>query len=265
MMTSKEWWQSAYTKRYFKTRPSARISGEQTAKDMAFIVKSLNLKKGAKILDLGCGHGRHAIALTELGYNVTGLDYSHDFIELARKEAKAKGVPAQFVQQDMRKMTYEAEFDVVINFFSSFGYFANDEDNQLILRKVAKALKPGGIFLIDLNSLGRTLRRYIANGRYDEKRQVFTVSRDRLFPNGHKGQLQLDFDPKTMKSSWIYHWNDNGKAQQDGGEIRVYSLTEITRLLKEAGLEIERAWGSYEMENFTSISPRMILRARKIE
>lgn len=198
-MTSKEWWQSAYTKRYFKTRPSARISSEQTAKDIAFIVKTLNLKKRAKLLDLGCGHGRHSIALAEHGYRVTGLDYSRDFIELARKEAKAKGVSAQFVRQDMREIAYEAEFDAVISFFSSFGYFANDEDNQLILQKIAKALKPGGNLLIDLNSLGRTLRRYLVNGRYDEKRQVFTLTRDRIFPSGQKGQLQLDFDPKTMK------------------------------------------------------------------
>ncbi len=264
-MTSKEWWQSAYTNRYFKTRPSARISSEQTAKDIAFIVKNLNLKKGAELLDLGCGHGRHTIALAELGYKVTGLDYSEDFIELAKKDAKVKGVSAHFVQQDMREMAYEAEFDAVINFFSSFGYFKNDEDNQLVLRKIAQALKPGGILLIDLNSLGRTLRRYIANGRYDEKRQVFTLTRDRVFASGHKGHLQLDFDPKTMKSSWIYHSSENGKPQQDGGEIRVYSLAEITYLLEEAGLELDRAWGSYEMEDFTSISPRMILKARKVE
>lgn len=264
-MTSKEWWQSAYTERYFKTRPSARISSEQTAKDTDFIVKALNLKKEAKILDLGCGHGRHSIALAERGYNVTGLDYSRDFIELARKEAKAKGVPVQFVRQDMREITYEVEFDAVINFFSSFGYFANDEDNRLILQKVAKALKPGGNLLIDLNSLGRTLRRYLVNGRYDEKRQVFTLTRDRVFPSGQKGQLQLDFDPRTMKSSWIYYWSENGKAQQDGGEIRVYSLAEITHLLKDAGLEVYKVWGGYELEDFTSISPRMILKARKIK
>ncbi|OGL40574.1 hypothetical protein A3J32_03125 [Candidatus Saccharibacteria bacterium RIFCSPLOWO2_02_FULL_46_7] len=264
-MTSEEWWRSAYTKRYFETRPSARISAEQTAKDTAFIVKSLNLKKGAKLLDLGCGHGRHTIALAEHGYAVTGLDYSPDFIEIARKEAKAKVVSAQFVQQDMREITYETEFDAVINFFSSFGYFKNDEDNQLVLRKISKALKPGGILLIDLNSLGRTLRRYIVNGRYDEKRQVFTLTRDRLFPTGQKGHLQLDFDPKTMKSSWTYYRSENGKTQQDGGEIRVYSLAEIIHLLKEVGLEFDEAWGSYELEEFTSISPRMILKAHKIE
>ena len=215
--------------------------------------------------ELGCGYGRHAIALADLGYEITGLDYSHDFIELAKKEAEVKGVTAKFVQQDMREMAYEAKFDAVINIFSSFGYFANDEDNQLILQRVHHALKPGGIFLIDLNSLGRTLRRYIANGQYDEKRQVFTVSRDRVFPSGYKGRLRLDFDPKTMKSSWIYHWQENGKPQQDGGEIRVYSLAEITYLMKEANLVIDGVWGNYEMEEFTAISPRMILKAHKVE
>ena len=112
------------------------------------MVKTLHLAPHSRILDLGCGAGRHSLALGERGFQVVGLDLSETLLAQARHEEQQRWFPIEFVQGDMRALPYENHFDAVICYFSTFGYF-DDADNRQVLEQVNAALKPGGQLLLD--------------------------------------------------------------------------------------------------------------------
>ena len=111
-----------------------------------------------KILDVPCGHGRIANALAERGYVVTGLDATPLFLNVAESDALSRGIQIRYVQGDMRKLpSADAEYDVLINWFTSFGYFDDDENRQ-VLREFHRVLKPGRKLLIDHQNRERIIR-----------------------------------------------------------------------------------------------------------
>lgn len=113
-----------------------------TDQEVGFLEDVLDLPPGARILDVGCGPGRHALALAEHGYAVTGIDVAPRFIELAREAAKERGVTPSFFECDAREMPFVDEFDAVISICQgAFGLMADDD--ALILKRMAEAAKPG--------------------------------------------------------------------------------------------------------------------------
>ncbi len=108
----------------------------------------MKLPRQADLLDVGCGMGRHALALADLGFHVTGVDLSLQLLEEARrKDAQSR---VRFLHGDMRQLPFgEAEFDVTVNLFTSFGYFNEEKDNLQVLRELRRVLRPDGRFVID--------------------------------------------------------------------------------------------------------------------
>jgi 2-polyprenyl-3-methyl-5-hydroxy-6-metoxy-1,4-benzoquinol methylase len=111
-----------YMKEYGKELPP-----ERTKSEIDFAEKVLKLKKKAKILDLGCGHGRHSVELALRGYKVTGQDLNKYFLKLAEDSSKESGVDVRWIRSDMRKIPFKHEFDAVVNLFTAFGYLENDD------------------------------------------------------------------------------------------------------------------------------------------
>jgi len=111
-----------------------------TAQEVAFLVDALALRPGARVLDVGCGPGRHAHALAEAGYRVVGVDISEEFIELAREGAPPS---ATFVRADARDLAYDAEFDAVLSLCQGgFGLLQGSDD--AVLAGMRRAARPGG-------------------------------------------------------------------------------------------------------------------------
>jgi len=123
------------------------------------IWRLLEVEPGMEVLDLACGHGRIANALAARGCRVTGLDATPLFLERARRDATARGVAVAYVEGDMRGLPWTCRFDRVINWFSSFGYF-NDAGNRRVLTEVARVLKPGGRFALEMNDRDGVIRRF---------------------------------------------------------------------------------------------------------
>ena len=113
-----------------------------TAQEVEFLDEVLELPAGARILDVGCGPGRHAIELAARGYAVTGIDVSPRFISLATESARARGVPASFFEMDAREMPFGDEFDAVITICQG-GFGLMGDDDALILKRMRDAAKPG--------------------------------------------------------------------------------------------------------------------------
>jgi len=238
------WWRDYFDEIYY-TLYKPQLSEERTLKEVNFIEKTLALKPGELVLDLACGQGRHAIPLASRGYRMVGLDYSDCLLGIAVRSAREAGVDLPLIRGDMRSLPFRELFDVVYIFFTSFGYFS-DEDNFQVLREVRRALKPGGRFLLDLwNPLSFLVQPY---------RQLWEL---------HESLLILEewhFDVKTFctfSRRIIYH---QGKlADQRSFLVRSYTLPEISWLLREAGFEVKEAYGGYDASPYSKDSSRLIV------
>lgn len=120
------------------------MSDLQTKKEVEFICSLLKLKGGEKILDIGCGKGRHAIHFAELGFEVLGIDISKSLIDKAIHEANERGISCNFICNDALKIDFREQFDVVLNLYDgAIGYF-DDLNNKRILNNIRNSLVVGG-------------------------------------------------------------------------------------------------------------------------
>lgn len=118
-----------------------------TEQEIPFLLELLDLPPGARVLDVGCGPGRHAVALAQAGLAVTGIDVSRRFLEIAAQRARDAGVGAAFFDVDARQMPFDDEFDAVISICQGgFGLMGNDD--ALVLRRMAEAVKGSGVVVV---------------------------------------------------------------------------------------------------------------------
>src|SRR5437660_3651487 len=128
----------------------------RTARQVAWLGSLLGARAVLTVLDVGCGWGRLALPLAELAFEVTGIDISSAYLERAR--ASAGGDGPRFHQIDMRELEYCAEFDAVLSMSTSFGFFADQDEDQQSLARMATALRPGGVLVLDTIARSRCRR-----------------------------------------------------------------------------------------------------------
>jgi len=242
------WWETLFDDRYLRLfGPLA--SPEATRQQVDGIVAYLGLEPGASILDLACGHGRIAIPLAQRGFRVTGLDLSETLLGQARAIADRAGVQVTWHRGDMREISWNESFDAVINIFSSFGYFADEADNRRVLEGVARALRPGGRFLIDV--MNRDWR-----VRQDMERHWFEA-----------GDLVVLadpwFDPVAGRTGETWRWLEGGQWQSLEFDTRLYTATELRELVRAAGLRWLAVYGGWRGEEFDPRARRIIAIAER--
>lgn len=124
---------------------------ERTESEIKRALTMLRPQGGERVLDLGCGTGRHSLELVRQGFSVVGVEISRELVEIARKDAEEQGLEAEFVEADLRELNYEEEFDIVLNLNDgAVGYFETDEENHRSFEVISRALKPGGQNLIQV-------------------------------------------------------------------------------------------------------------------
>ncbi len=196
-----------------------------TVGECDFIEQELNYHKETKILDIGCGTGRHAIELTKRGYKVTGIDLSESQLERARGKAKAQNLQIDFIRMDARELSYNKEFDVAIMLCEgAFPLMETDEMNFQILQKATQALRDKGKFIFT------TL-----NGLFP----LFHSVKDFCNTSATEGNPQYkesSFDLMTFRdiNSMIVEDEQGNKKEIECNE-RYYLPSEITWLLKSLG------------------------------
>jgi 2-polyprenyl-3-methyl-5-hydroxy-6-metoxy-1,4-benzoquinol methylase len=242
-----EWWKTYFDDNYLSLYSFTENSAPFQVDG---VLKMLKIEPPSKILDLCCGFGRHSLLLASKGYDVTGLDLSEKLLQQARQKADSARVNLELEKRDMRDIQFLNEFDAVINLYTAFGFFDSEAEDLLVLQGVARALKPGGRFLIDtinrdfVIQMQQMQRWNIENG---------TVILEERFFDFFKSRLEI-----------IHHLVDSkGLKQKLESSFRLYTLREMLDMFNRAGLTLTDLFGDFDGSHYAANSPRMILVARK--
>lgn len=154
------WYDEFFDEYYNKTY--GHLDRERSVIEADFIEKIMELTPEDKILDVPCGYGRHSTELALRGYNVTGIEYNPAQINKAKEYMKNYGAQFEIIQGDMRKIPFENRYDKLFNYFTSIGYF-DEEDNEATLASFNKALKKGGLFLIETINRDFIIKEYVSH------------------------------------------------------------------------------------------------------
>ena len=242
---SHEWFEDWFNSPYYHLLYSNRDEQEATA-FIDRLVEFLELPKGARILDLACGKGRHSIALHRKGFDVTGVDLSPESIREA-KRFETDGLA--FFEHDMRRPFMIHYFDGVFNLFTSFGYFSNLRDNCHVVDSVCKGLRNDGIFVIDFFNAA-VVEKEIGNC-YSGERKVENI----CFHWQKQVRDRIIYKKITV--------DDAGQQFVFSESVQLLRLSDFRLLLKDH-FEIEQLFGDYSLAPFDeNSSPRLIIVARK--
>lgn len=226
---------------------------ERAEKESAFVASALGLKAGASVLDLCCGQGRHSIQLAKRGLRVTSLDLNAGYLELAKQAAATAKVEIETVAADMRELPSEDKFDAIVNMYSSFGYLESEAEDLKVLESAAKALKAGGQLLLDMLNREWAIDNYIQNDWHTGADGTLYVER-----------RDLDLATSRMHVHFIVVDSKGGRRESIGHNIRLYTLTEMTRLLERVGIRVTSVVGGFDSEDYGIVTRRMIIVGRKI-
>jgi SAM-dependent methyltransferase len=216
---------------------------------LSFTGLSLKEPASVSVLDIACGAGRHAIELAKQGYCVTGNDLSPFLLEEARKESSRCDVNLHLTCRDMRNIDSISLFDLVVQLFTSFGYFDSDQDDLLVLQQVYNALKTGGWYVLDLINPGHLEKNIVTES--ERKAGDLFVHEKRV--------LEERKITKTITIS-----SSDRETINFTESVRLYSKDEILRLLGKSGFSVAGIVGNYSGETFNpEESPRMMIFSRK--
>lgn len=218
---------------------------DEEANELVTLIEEVTgVDKNRKVLDIACGAGRHLIAFARRGYtNLSGQDLSATLIEEAKREAGNCRI--QFSVRDMRDPIPE-RYDLVLNIFTSFGYFATDDENEHIIANCGEALSSGGHFVLDYLNTS-----YV-------KEHLVTEDEKILESGTHVRQKREIRDGRVIKHITF----DDGTEFIES--VRLYTHEELMQMFDRARLQIKATYGSYTGEPYDAArSHRLIMIAQK--
>jgi len=221
-----------------EARKLARLIEQQIPKD-----------KYPRIVDVGCGRGRHSITLAERGYHVTGFDLSPQAIGKAQKIALNRGLTnVEFIVNDMRK-PLDDRFDAALNLFTTFGYFLDENQNVEVLKNIHSMLNFNGLFLIDFMNAKKVVRELKLAEEGEHEGITYHIER----------YIEDGFVYKRIKFD-----GDNPNLQREFTErVQLFDKNWFEEKLVESGFEPLKVWGSYEGQVFNeNNSSRLIILSR---
>ncbi|PSO43188.1 hypothetical protein BRC19_01550 [Candidatus Saccharibacteria bacterium QS_5_54_17] len=228
-----------------------KLTEERTQQEIDFLENVLTLEQGDTVFDCPCGQGRHSIELARRGYDVTGQDLNSYLINEAKKNSEEAGVSVDWRQGDMREVPFEEEFEAAINLFTSFGYLESDDEDQKVLDQTAKALKPGGQFVLDIINRDRVLCNWIGK-TWEDCHDGSVILKER--------ELEHLTGRSHERRTTIY---SNGEREVLNIQHRHYTVTELVAMLNKAGFSVKGLYGSYNADSYTTASNRCIIVAGK--
>jgi SAM-dependent methyltransferase len=216
---------------------------QKEARQLISLIRSyVDIKPKQKILDLCCGQGRHVLQLAKLGYRVYGVDLSRTLLEVAKFKTN-KWESAHFIQADMRHLPISHAFDLLLNLFTSFGYFETDAENESVFHQFSQALKPQGTFVFDY-----------FNASFVEK-SLIPYQKERL--NGLLVEQERFIEGSRVEK--VIKLNREGEQSIFHESVKMYYPDQLCSMMKHAGLDIKYIFGDYDGSELILSSPRVIM------
>jgi SAM-dependent methyltransferase len=232
-----EWFETFLPEIWFRRGVSRRPEAD-------FIRRALRLRKGQQVLDAPCGDGQVAACLAQRGMRVTGVDLQPRFIAAARRRLRREGLAGTFRVLDLRRIDYAAEFHAALNWYGAFGY-VSEAENLDVLRRLARALRPGGRLLVDQVNRERMLRGFRHTHRSGE-----TTTRARW-----------DAAAQRVETTWSVP--AKGGRRSCRSSIRIYTPAQMRRLFARAGLEVTDLYDDWAGGPHSRGSARTVVVGRK--
>ncbi len=210
------------------------------------------------LLDIACGEGSFAVAMAGAGYQVTGVDQSAEMIALARERAQDTDVEVVFAVEDMRSLRFSAEFDLATCFFDSLNYLLTVKDLQDAFRCASAALRPGGYFIFDMNTIHGLAVNWMREKTYvqNEADDFIEYHRHEFDYENLVATIEITIFKKESDALWT-------RIQETHRE-RGYPVADLQFLLNETGFEIAGMYGSLSARSeLQTTSPRVFFVARK--
>jgi SAM-dependent methyltransferase len=248
MTAAPDWYQTFFSGLFVDCWLQA-TTAEQTLAEADFLQKMLQVSPAARLLDVPCGGGRHALALAERGFAITGVDLSPTFLGSARGGTAGRPLNIHWEQRDMRDLPWANEFDGAFSFGNSFGYL-DDAGNAHFLQAVARTLKPGARFVLDTGYITEMLLPNLQERQWYPVGDLLFLA-DRRYDHVH-GRLEVE-----------YTLIRDGKADKRAMSARLYTYREVCGLVREAGFGDWQAFSSLTGEPFQLGSRRLLLVAKK--
>jgi 2-polyprenyl-3-methyl-5-hydroxy-6-metoxy-1,4-benzoquinol methylase len=217
-------WTDDFFTGYWSVMQSSPEVSDVSIEEARVLRRILKLRKGSRVADVPCGAGRISIELARAGCSVVGVDACPPSIRRARRRLKREGLEGSFHLGDMRDLRLPSEFDALVNWWGSFGYY-DDDTNLEILKGFAGIVKRGGRVLIDQVNRERILRDFRHKGVF-EYGGIKVTTRNRWDPKG-----------KRINGSWLFE--KEGRRARRRSSIRLYTPSEMKALMESAGLALE--------------------------
>lgn len=239
----KDWFNSPYYHQLYFKRDE-----REAAQFIDKLVDYLKPQKGASMLDIACGKGRHSIQLASEGFKVTGIDLSEESIRDAKNWENEN---LQFFVHDMRLPFRINYFNYAFNFFTSFGYFDTRREHDNTIRSIAQSLKPDGRFVIDF-----------LNVQYAEDH---TIHKSDLEIEGVNYQITKWFDEEHFYKRIIVEDENLPEPIEHLERVAKFTLGDFTDMLGYHHLQVQEVFGDYDFSEYDlKSSPRLIIIAKKI-
>jgi len=231
-----EWYEEWFGEDYLRLYPHRDDADAERA--VALIAKTLELRPGWRVLDVGCGAARHTRAFADRGARCIGLDLSAALLRLARQTTAAP-----LVRADMRHLPIRpASMDLTVNLFTSFGYFERDAEHAAALAEMIGTVKPGGWFVIDFLNPEAVRERLVPRQTMEVSGEQIEVTRS-VSPDGRY----------VCKSIQV------PKGKRYFERVRLFTPGQISEMVEDTGLRVRHAFGDYDASPLTPVSPRTIV------
>ena len=243
---------SEWFKEWFNTEEYLNVYQHRNEADaeqhINLILKNVKLSPNAKVLDMACGSGRHAIILSRKNYQVTAVDLSENLLRIAKDSANKENLKINFINSDIRNFNTSDKFDLVLNLFTSFGYFETDRENFGVLNKAYELLMSSGYFVLDFfnseflrNNLNEFSIEKFGNKEIIQHRQI----------SGARVEKRIIIKTNGFKSEYEE-------------SVRMFTYAELSNELKNIGFDILNIFGDFFGNKFNSVtSPRVIFFCKK--
>ncbi len=241
-----EWFKTFFGEDYLKFDVH-----EDTRGEVDFLEAKLDLPASARILDLCCGYGRHAVELAKRGYKVTGYDLSPILLKVARRRSRTEHVDIDLICGDIRNLWFEEKFDGIISMFTSFGYFEDEAVDFDIFKLMGRALTPDGTLLLEAANRDFVVKHFYPVEWFKYGKMVVLERRS--------------FDIVTGMSNVEVTVVEGNRERKYRHSVRLYCFTELKMLMNSAGLRTTDVWGDFKEGEYSWDSLSMIIRANKVQ